>query len=238
MPLVNPPRIILENPKYTGNVGMICRLVANFGLEPPIIIGKQINPTDEMKWMATHSNKELEKLIYTTSFEEATSSIDLLIGTGMIHGGKRSEFLSQTTFYETISEKKFGIIFGREDKGLSKEALSYCDYMLDFQLPGYQKSMNLSHSVSFILGMLYNIPNSKVMRLENTRDTKHFFNYVKKIFSYLGLNSFQNVDNLALRRFKSILSRAELSSGDVDFFYKIFHNIENLYLNSQNKDHY
>lgn len=235
MPLLNSPRIILEDPKYFGNIGMICRLIANFGLEPLIIIGETRLPTDEMKWMATHSIIEIEKIVYTRNFEDAFLGLDLLIGTGMIRGGERSKFLNVAELLSAISGKKIGIIFGREDKGLSKKALSYCDYMLDFQLPGYQKSMNLSHAVSFILGILYNFPISHEERNKDIRDTKHFYTYVKKIFSYLGLNSFHGLDNLAIRRFKSIMNRANPTSGDIDFFYKIMQSIENLY-NSSKKD--
>lgn len=236
MPLANHPKLILENPKYHGNIGMICRLVANFGLDPLVILGEQIPPTEEMAWMATHSKEELEKIIYTTNLDEATASIDILVGTGMIRGGERAKFLSIDELSKAVSGKKFGIIFGREDRGLTKEALSYCDCMLDFQLPGYQKSMNLSHAVSFVLGLLYNFPNKIEINEFQNRETKHFYTYVKKIFSYLGLNSFHNSENLAVRRFKSILNRTSLSPGDIDFFYKIFQSIENLYFYSQKKD--
>jgi tRNA C32,U32 (ribose-2'-O)-methylase TrmJ len=99
--------------------------------------------------------------------------------------------------------------------------------MIDFKLPGYQPSMNLSHSVAYTLSLLYNYPiqsgtNSDVLRVSKNS----LYRYSEKIFKILGMDNFHNRDNLAVKRFKNIMDSKDLSQGDIDFFYKIFRNIE------------
>ncbi len=229
----NFPVIILENPKYSGNIGMICRLIANFSLPPLRIIGKAHELTFEMEWMAYNSKQELDSISYFSSLVEARSDLDIVIGTGMIHGGNRSEFVLLSKIPEIVQNKKFGIIFGREDRGLSRNSILYCDYMIDFNLPGYQKSMNLSHSVAFVLSSFHTYQEKTSPNLDSfvDRNKTHFYEYSQSIFKILGMDDFHNNDYLAVRRLKSILEKAPLSSGDIDFFYKIFNRIE--FLNSK-----
>jgi hypothetical protein len=40
------------------------------------------------------------------------------------------------------------------------------------------------------------------------------------------MDEYHNNDYLPVRRLKSILEKINLSSGDIDFFYKIFNRIE------------
>lgn len=226
----NLPVIILENPKYAGNIGMICRLIGNFSLSPLRIIGEKKELQFDMEWMAYNAKIELEKIEYISSINQAAEDLDILIGTGMIHGKDRAEFLPLSELTNKTKGKSYGVIFGREDRGLSRESISYCDYMLDFNLPGYQKSMNLSHSVAYVIS--YFQINHEVIfsdpSLTVRRDTRKFYEYSKKIFSILEMDNFHNLENLANRRFKSIIERANPNPGDIDFFFKIFQQIEKL----------
>jgi TrmH family RNA methyltransferase len=222
------PVIILENPKYAGNIGMICRLIGNFSLAPLRIIGMVREYDVEMEWMAYNSKQELSSIMHYSSAKECFSDLDLVVGTSMIHGGNRSQFVPLSKLPSVLSQKKFGIVFGREDRGLSKDTLLNCEYMLDFNLPGYQKSMNLSHSVSFCLSAFhqYNLSLDSLDKTPNQRSTKHFYEYTKHIFHLLDMDNYHNNDYLPVRRLKTILEKAELTSGDIDFLYKIFTNFE------------
>lgn len=238
---VGYPIIVLENPKYAGNIGMICRLIANFSLPPLRIIGSPREIEIEMEWMAYHSKQELNAITYYSTAQECFSDLDLVVGTGMIHGGNRSQFLSLSSLPEILSGKKFGFVFGREDRGISKETLIFCEYMVDFNLPGYQKSMNLSHSVSYCISAFheYRLQNKTLEATPNPKHTSHFYDYSRRIFHLLGMDKYHDRENLPVRRLKTILEKANLSSGDIDFLYKIFTNFEKK-LNStkdQSKDH-
>lgn len=234
----NFPVIILENPKYSGNIGMVCRLIANFSLPPLRIIGKAHDLSFEMEWMAYNSKQELDSISYFSSLVEARSDLDIVIGTGMIHGGNRSEFILLSKIPEMVNNKKFGILFGREDRGLSRNSILYCDYMVDFQLPGYQKSMNLSHAIAFVLSSFHTYKENNPTPINSypNRNKTHFYEYSKSIFKILGMDDYHNNDYLPVRRLKSILEKINLSSGDIDFFYKIFNRIEVLHSKKNKSD--
>ena len=137
---------------------MVCRLIANFDLPPLRIIGERRELHFEMEWMAYNSNEELSKIEYFNSAKESREDLDLVIGTAMIQGKDRVGFISLGSLPEKIkihSDKKIGIVFGREDRGLSNAMIDHCDYMLDFELSERQPSMNLSQSVSFVLGSIH-----------------------------------------------------------------------------------
>ncbi len=215
--------IVLENPKYSGNVGSVARLVANFALDPIRIIGNPIAFEPDMEWMAYGAEEELAKVRYFEGIEKGKSDIDILIGTGMIHGKDRGKFIIPAEipaiFEKTVG--KIGIAFGREDRGLSRNLIDHCDYMVDFQLPGKQPSMNLSHSVGYLLGVICNsnresVNEEKIPAIEKN----HFYSYSKKIFDLLEMNDFHGSENLAVKRFKSILDSKTMQKGDLDFFIK------------------
>ena len=93
-----------------------------------------------------------------------------------------------------VNNKKFGIVFGREDRGLSRNSILYCDYMVDFQLPGYQKSMNLSHAIAFVLSSFHTYKENNPTPLDSfpERNKTHFYEYSKSIFKILGMEEFHN----------------------------------------------
>jgi tRNA/rRNA methyltransferase len=230
--------IILEDPKYSGNIGMVCRLIANFDLPNLRIFGEKKELHFEMEWMAHNSEDKLKEIEYYTEFAQATSDIEIIIGTGMIQGKDRGKFIPLSELNSIIEKKSHGIFFGREDRGLRKSTIQLCDYMIDFSLPGSQKSMNLSHSVAYVLGEIYNhssiIPD-QIIDETFLREKKHFYEYAAKILGILGMNNFHGSKNLAVKRLKSILEKRDLNSGDMGFIYKILRNIEELSNNRRDK---
>lgn len=222
------PIIILENPKYQGNVGMICRLVANFNLEPLRIIGEKISFTEELNWMAYNSNFEIERIQYFENLLEARKDIDLVFGTGMIKGKNRGEILSLSDLNSKISNstKKIAVLFGREDKGLSNFSVDNSDYMIDFSLSEKQPSMNLSNSVAYVMGYYFNqdkndVSNSKKSQILPTGINK----LLEGIFDKIELSKFHNRKNLGLKRLRKILENGIENNHDSNFLFKIFENI-------------
>lgn len=222
------PTIVLENPKYSGNIGMVCRLISNFNLSPLRILGEPLEHVFEMEWMAHGAEDELEKIQYYSNVWDCKLDLDVFIGTGMIRGRDRGNFISLEELQEKVSNKNYGIVFGREDSGLRKSTVELCDFMIDFNLPGIQKSMNLSHSVAFVLGRLTFDDQSNKLKepMKEVINTNHFFQYAHKVFSILGMNHFHGSENLAVKRFKTILEKDRLEQGDIDFLYKVLNNIE------------
>lgn len=226
--------IVLEKPKYSGNIGMIARLAANFSLPPIRILGEKQDLNFEMEWMAIHAKDELNRIQYYKDVKELRYDLELLIGTSMIKGKDRGIFLELGSSFlpklDGISGLN-GIAFGREDRGLSHIMIDECDYMVDFDLPGEQKSMNLANAVAYVLSIIYNQPirNSGVAAKNPTEagvDLQGFFKYAGEIFARLNLNEFHGHENIALKRFKKIIEASPLTDGDKNFLFRIFRRID------------
>ncbi len=209
---------------------MVCRLIANFDLPPLRIIGEKKELHFEMEWMAYNSKEELSKIEYFQNSKESRQDLDLLIGTAMIQGKDRAGFIPLASLPEKIqshADKKVGIVFGREDRGLSNAMIDICDYMIDFELSDRQPSMNLSQSVSFVLGSMHsqNSSNRELPKSDNL-DKGNFYKYTKDIFELIEMNQFHGRENLAIKRFKKIIDSSSITREDLNFLYKFFQKIE------------
>lgn len=218
------PSIILENPKFSGNIGMICRLAANFDIGPLRIIGsKKEEDIFEMEWMAHNAEEEMEKIQYVESLEDCRASAELIVGTAMIHGRDRGRFISLVRLKEIAKKFHTGILFGREDKGLKRETAIKCDYLVDFRLPGNQKSMNLASSVAYVLGALFGTQDNEFYRKRELNLSRNkLYEKAEEFFRELGMDSYHGSENLPVQRLKKILDKAEMTQGDMDFFFRIF----------------
>jgi tRNA/rRNA methyltransferase len=223
------PVLILENPKYSGNIGMICRLVANFSLEPLRIIGEKKYEEPEMKWMAMNSEEEVDKIQYYPNIKECANDLDLLIGTSMIFGKDKGNILSISESIPKAKEvNSFGLLFGREDTGLTKKTTDECQYLINFFLEGKQSSMNLAQSVAYVLGAYFNqisaftpTETSKISIPSNLRSI------IQEVFELVDVNQFHGRENLATKRFTKILEESNLNQEDINFLFKIFQSFKN-----------
>lgn len=218
------PLIILENPKFSGNIGMICRLIANFDIGPLRIIGsKKEEDVFEMEWMAHNAEEEMQRIQYAESLDHFRDSAELIVGTAMIHGRDRGRFISLFRLKEIARKFHTGILFGREDKGLKRETAIKCDYLVDFRLPGNQKSMNLASSVAYVLGALFGTEeNEFYKKRELNLSRNRLYERAEEFFRELGMDSYHGSENLPVQRLKKILDKAEMTQGDMDFFFRIF----------------
>lgn len=149
--------VILIEPKTEGNIGAIARLCNNFSADRLVLVSPQTNHlSSETKNRAKHSINYLEDVKIYNSLEEIRDNYSVLIGTSA-KAGKTYNVLRQPVYpwnlHEIIipSECKLGIVFGREDRGLSNEEIELCDFLITIPTPGHHKVMNISHAVSIIL---------------------------------------------------------------------------------------
>ncbi len=152
--------IVLVEPKFTGNIGAVSRVMKNFGFYDLVLI----NPPrldDEAFCRAKHSYDVLDSAKTYSDLEEALPYFDLLVGTTGIDTKKEKEALRRAeepeSFAEDILQFKgnVGIVFGREDTGLYNEELLLCDRLVTIPTSPEYPIMNLSHAVCVILYTLY-----------------------------------------------------------------------------------
>ena len=95
--------IVLNKPKYPGNVGAVARCAKNMGLDKICVVeGDHLSP-EEMRTMATHEAAELvENIRYCDSSEEALRGFQYIVGTTARTGSARGPVVSPRQMAELI----------------------------------------------------------------------------------------------------------------------------------------
>lgn len=157
-------RIIFVEPKNPGNLGSIARIMKNFGFDELFITNTGRIPSEDI-FRAMKGKEILEKARLVKSLDEAITGLNYVVGTSgvktdSIKGVVRNH-LQPEEFARKISrvKGKIGIVFGREDIGLTNEELSKCDYFVHIPASEEYPIMNVSHAASVILYTLSNIHN-------------------------------------------------------------------------------
>ena len=152
--------VILVNPKYSGNVGAIARCMKNFEVRELRIVGDKSILDKEAYIRAVHAKDILDRALFYNSLEEAIEDIDLVVGTSGVVSGDRNLKRVPITPRE-LAEKhldlrgNMGLVFGREDDGLTNRELDLCDIFLSIPTSPEYPVMNLSHAVAVVLYELY-----------------------------------------------------------------------------------
>lgn len=149
-------RVVLVEPKYSGNVGSVARLMANYGVEELVLV----NPpelTREARYMAVHAYDRIERARHAKDLDEAVEGTELVLGFTALTSGKGQDHLrlglSLPDAVERVraADGRTSLVFGREDKGLFNPELARCDVVTQIPVdPGYP-SINLSHAVGIAL---------------------------------------------------------------------------------------
>lgn len=148
--------IILVEPKTPGNIGAIARLMMNFDVKNLSVL----NPPeidDEALARAMHAKSILSDFEEINDLSKKLKAFDLVVGTSGITSEKEKEFLRKAETPEEFALKtcdypgRVAILFGREDKGLSNEELSYCDKLINIPSSDTYPILNLSHAVGVVL---------------------------------------------------------------------------------------
>jgi len=145
--------VILVEPKTSGNIGAIARVMKNFGFNDLILVNpkcKHLNK--EALDRASHAkeilkkakvNKKIPKLDYLIATSSCLGT-DYNIPRSPISPKQASEKISKT-------KKNVGFVFGREDHGLNNKEILECDFIVTIPTDEKYPVMNLSHSVAVVL---------------------------------------------------------------------------------------
>ncbi len=163
-------RVVLVEPLYSGNIGSVCRAMANMGLSDLTLVNpKQIR--DEARWMACHASDILENRTVCGSLAEAVGDCGAVMGTSARDGLYRRHALSPREWapraLQSAQTGKVALVFGREDSGLNNEELALCTQIVRIPTTTAYRSLNLAQAVMvfcyeiFVAADLYEPPREK-----------------------------------------------------------------------------
>lgn len=144
---------ILVEPAVPENVGASARAMNTMGFESM----RLVNPCDHLstkaRMLAHGSNHILEEAQIYPSLEAATEGLDLLIGTtANTSRTTKQDYHTSTELPKILASKaanirQVGLVFGREESGLTNEELLLCDIASSIPLATSYPSVNLGQAV-------------------------------------------------------------------------------------------
>jgi len=235
-------KVILVEPNGPINVGSIARLCSNFDVNELRIVSPKCDIFSlEAKKMALKGQKYIDNCKVFNSIEQAIYDCDLVLATcGRIDLSKDLKCESPEMISQWISSFKeiynLGILFGREDRGLSNSELLFAHKIFNIKTSQDYPSLNLSHAVSIILYELNkcstnNLKNdSPVFDLASSKQIHESFVELEKLLIRIGY-LLEHTSNAKISKFKKFILRAKTSSHEINVLRGIVHQI-NWFLNN------
>jgi TrmH family RNA methyltransferase len=144
-------RIVLVSPLYGGNVGSVCRAMANTGLSDLVLVAPPGLDMAEAKKMAVNAGNILDASRTTATLAEAVADCGLVMGATARIGLYRQHAVTPRELapkaLETAETTRVALVFGREDKGLFNDEIALCTQIIRIPSHPDYLSLNLAQAV-------------------------------------------------------------------------------------------
>ena len=238
MNLLSLTKVILVEPSGPLNLGSVARLCKNFGVNELRLVNPQCSKFDpEAKKMAVHGKEILENSKTFNSLIDAIADCKRVIASaGRIEKNSFS-CIEPNTAFEELRKKdgldSLGLVFGREDRGLSNKELELAHCVLSIPTEPSYPSLNLSHAVSIVLNDLKktfknkSLENYATTPKESLASPKDLNNYILDAEALLLEIGFLHTHTAKARmsKIRKLLTRAEIRSQEIALLRGMVHQI-------------
>ncbi len=149
--------IVLVEPEHEGNIGLIARIMKNFGYKNLWLVNPKTRLGPEARALASHAQELLVKARIVQNLDPPLRNCDYTVATTAIIGKNPSNLnrksLTLREFAERVKivEGKIAIIFGRESRGLTNKEITKCDFVITIPTNSEYKTLNIATAVSITL---------------------------------------------------------------------------------------
>ncbi len=145
-------RIVLVGTLYSGNIGSVCRAMANFGLSDLVLVAPAcVDGWDEAAKLAVHAATILEGRRTVGTLDEAVADCVAVVGTtarlGLYRQHVRTPREAAPGLLALAAGGPVALVFGREDKGLLNGEVARCTHLLRIPADSGYVSLNLAQAV-------------------------------------------------------------------------------------------
>lgn len=231
--------VLLLETQNPGNLGAVARIMMNMGFDDLRLIRPkcEVLCSDSLN-RAVHAKEILNSASIHQTIGEALKDIDFLFGTAQKKREIPLAFFHLDQWSQSELSKlngKVGLLFGTEDRGLSKNELKYCHGQISIASSEKFPSLNLSHAVGLLL---YEI-NQKLKLLDQTNhpdkvEIKVAKNSQRREFYFDLKNSLLNIDflnpqnpDLIMKEIENIFEKSQLSHRELQLLRGIVRQIKN-----------
>ena len=238
-------KVVLVEPSGPINVGSIARLCSNFEINELRIVDPKCDIFSlEAKKMALKGQKYIDNCKIFNSIEQSIFDCDLVLATcGRIDLSNDIKYESTEGISTWISSFKeinnIGILFGREDRGLSNSELLFAHKIFNIKTSQNYPSLNLSHAVSIILYELNKCSTNnlkKDLQVFNLASSKQIYESFIELEEMLIKTGYllKHTSYSKISKFKKFILKANTSSHEINVLRGIVHQI-NWFLNNSKR---
>lgn len=231
-PLTEKLCIVLVEPQFPGNVGMVCRAMKNMGINRLRLVASCDHHHPDARMFAVSAGDILDQAECFNSLAEALSDITTSIATTRRSGKYRQELLSPPQAAQTLlqSSGNSALVFGREDHGLSTADLSLCSLQATIAASDEYGSLNLAQAVLIFCYELFGATQraeqpSQQRQQAPSGELEPFFQQMKDTLLRIGFLNPQNPEHI-MRSLRRIMFRASLDSREVAMLRGMFSQID------------
>jgi tRNA/rRNA methyltransferase len=217
------PVVILSEPQTPGNIGSVARAMANFGSCEL----RLVNPCDHLHpeaiKFAVGAVSLLESAAIYPDLAAAVSDLEVSIATTRRSGQLRGDLIESTELQaqllDSLSDQtRFGLVFGREDSGLTSDDIALCSHVATVSTSDEQGSLNLSQAVLLFLYEIARTPEREVLKQDFERPAQGELNgLLEQMHAVLDRIAFLNPSRpeTTLHKLKQLTLRANPDRNEV-----------------------
>ncbi|WP_281183909.1 RNA methyltransferase [Trichlorobacter lovleyi] len=212
--------VILVEPQFPGNIGMVCRAMKNMGLSRLRLVAGCDHLHPEAFKFAVSAKDLLEQAELFDSLADALADISVSVATTRRSGKYRQELLSPPQAAQALLQApgSAALVFGREDHGLSTADLSLCTLQATIPSSSEYGSLNLAQATLIFCYELFGAATAETGSLRRTPapsgELEPLFTHMEQTLLRIGHLNPQNPGHI-MRSLRRIFFRSGLDSREV-----------------------
>jgi len=229
--------VILVEPATPGNIGSAARAMKTMGLGDLVVLdGPEGFQTHPQAVMLGHGSLDvLARARAVSTWEQATEGLHWLVGT--THRKRRPQFPQITEARQAAAkivpitrEHRVGIVFGREEAGLTDAELRKCHDIASVPQAAEHPSLNLAQAVmlfsyELFLASLGELPRPRYT-LATVQEVESLLKHLSESLAKVGFKPHQGDPESFLRAIRRVISRAPLERRDCNVLHRICQQID------------
>lgn len=148
-PRLSQITLVLDHPKDIVNIGGVLRVMKNFGLTDLRLVRPDEFDAYRLEGIAHRTGDLIEKCTIHETLDEALADATFVVGTTARARTAGRTYVRPREVADTIAARpsdRVAILFGREDRGLTNEALDRCSVIAIIPTDPEYSSLNLAQA--------------------------------------------------------------------------------------------
>lgn len=154
-------RIVLVEPREAGNVGAVARVMKNFGFQELWIVGEHPSLDPLAGWWASGADDVIAAARSVETLQQAIGDAQMTIATTSARGRTTPVDFTPPevagNFASLRDDETMALVFGREDRGLTREEVVQCQHTAAISTNPEFATMNLAQAAGVFCYALSNV---------------------------------------------------------------------------------